>query len=215
MKGTRQLRLVLVSDTHELHESLDMPEADLMIFAGDLSFFSKSAAAILDFNNWVAELPYPTVLVPGNHDTFLESGLHGRSLMNNAHVLINESIEVKGLKIWGSPVTPLASSGFAMPSPSARRKLYSSIPMDTDILVTHFPPYGILDRSPGSGDHQGCQEVLAASARVKPKLHVFGHVHGAHGVLNTPDTTFVNASLLGLDGDIDARPIVLRMAARG
>jgi Icc-related predicted phosphoesterase len=80
-----------------------------------------------------------------------------------------------------------------------------------DILVTHGPPYSILDRSPGALHPAGCPQLLEAVTRLKPKLHVFGHVHGAHGMLSTEGTLFVNAALLGPDGDLSASPIVLRM----
>jgi Icc-related predicted phosphoesterase len=52
---------------------------------------------------------------------------------------------------------------------------------------------------------------LEADVRLKPKLHVFGHVHGAHGMLSTEDTLFVNAALLGPGGDLSASPVVLRI----
>jgi Icc-related predicted phosphoesterase len=87
-------------------------------------------------------------------------------------------------------------------------------PGNTDILITHGPPRGILDRAPGSSSHAGDQELLDAVTRVKPRLHVFGHIHGAHGLVSTPDTLFANAALLGPGGDIDRQPIVVRMVRR-
>lgn len=90
-------------------------------------------------------------------------------------------------------------------------RLYSQIPPDTDILITHGPPFGILDQASGSGDHQGCRALLDRILQLKPKLHVFGHVHGAHGTFMTEDTLFVNAALLGLDGDINEAPIVIQI----
>ena len=116
---------------------------------------------------------------------------------------------MNGLRLWASPVTPLSGTAFGMSSSTDRRRHYSAIPPDTDILITHGPPYGILDRSPEESEHQGCPELLAAVKRTKPKLHVFGHVHGAYGVHVSDDTTFVNAALLGKDGDIANRPLVV------
>ena len=69
---------------------------------------SKSASAILDFNEWLGDLPHRwKILIPGNHEFFLEADPSRRRLISNAIVLINEGVEVAGLKIWGSPVTPL------------------------------------------------------------------------------------------------------------
>jgi Icc-related predicted phosphoesterase len=173
---------------------------------------SRSAAAILDFSEWICELPHRwKILIPGNHEFFLESDRSRRRLINNAAVLINECVEVAGLKIWGSPVTPLYGGAFGLSSSADRTRLYAGIPTDVDILVTHGPPFGILDRSPGTPHYAGCPQLLEAVTRLKPQLHVFGHVHGAHGTVSTEDTLYVNAALLGPDGDLDASPIVLRM----
>lgn len=206
------IQLVLISDTHELENAFDIPSGQILLHAGDFTMFSRSLIAIEDFNTWLGELPHSVkICVPGNHEFFLANDLSRRSLPSNATVLINESIAVYGLTIWGSPVTPLANAAFGMPSAGDRRRLYAKIPRNADILVTHGPPYGILDAVPNSEFHSGCRELLDAVMRIRPKLHVFGHVHSAHGIFQTNDTTFVNAALLGPDGDLHQRPIVLRM----
>jgi len=206
---------VILSDTHELHREVDVPSGDILFHGGDFTMFSRSLSAIDDFNDWLGELPHRVKsVVPGNHEFFLERDPSRRSLLGNATVLINESIEVDGLRIWGSPVMPLANVAFGMSSAEDRRRLYTQIPKNTDVLITHGPPYGILDSALGSGVHSGCRELFDAVMRVRPKLHVFGHVHGAHGIFQTNDTMFVNAALLGLDGGIDKDPIVLRMSRR-
>lgn len=211
----RVVRLVLLSDTHLLHRNIDVPDADILIHAGDFTMFGKSRLAIIDFNAWLGELPYRhRILVPGNHEFFLEADPVKRSLLSNATVLINEGIEIEGLRIWGSPVTPLCSGAFGLSAAGDRRQLYAQIPEDTDVLITHGPPYGILDSAPNSGVHSGCQELLDAVMRIHPKLHVFGHVHGARGIFETSQTTFVNAAMLGIDADLDQNPIVLQMSAR-
>jgi predicted phosphohydrolase len=208
----KPLTIVCMSDTHELHRELDVPHGDILIHAGDLTMFSTSASAILDFNEWLGDLPHRwKILIPGNHEFFLEADPSRRRLVSNAIVLINEGVEVAGLGIWGSPVTPLYGGAFGLNSPADRTRLYAEIPEDVDIIVTHGPPYGILDRSPGTLHHAGCLQLLEAVTHLKPRLHVFGHVHGAHGLVSTDDTLFVNAALLGPDGDLDASPIVLRM----
>jgi Icc-related predicted phosphoesterase len=208
----KPLTIVCISDTHELHRELDVPNGDILIHAGDFTMFSKSAAAILDFNQWLGELPHLwKIVVPGNHEFFLESDPSRRSLISNATVLINESVEILGLKIWGSPVTPLYGGAFGMSSPSDRARLYSRIPEDVDILITHGAPYGILDRSPGSLYHAGCPQLLEAVKRLKVRMHVFGHAHDAHGIADTKNTLFVNAALQGPDGDLSETPIVLQL----
>ena len=209
------LKLVLLSDTHELHRSLDVPHGDILIHAGDLSMTSRSLSAIEDFNDWLGELPHRVkIVVPGNHEFFLERDRSRRALLSNATVLINESIEFDGLRIWGSPVTPLANSAFGVTSDEDRRRLYARIPKDTDVLITHGPAYGILDSAPGSGLHSGCRELFDAVMRMNPKLHVFGHAHGAYGIFQTDATTFVNAALFGNNGDLDKTPFVLKISRK-
>jgi len=206
------LTLVLLSDTHELHREVDVPDGDILIHAGDFTMFSGSLRAIEDFNAWLGELPHQPIVCPGNHEFFLERDPSRRFLLNEATVLINESVEVSGLKIWASPITPLANTAFGMASAEDRRRLYAQIPEGTDVLITHGPPYGILDTAPGSEFHSGCRELFDAVMRLKPRLHVFGHVHGAYGVFHTHDTTFVNAALLGAHGDIEKTPVGVRMS---
>ncbi|HKO17534.1 MAG TPA: metallophosphatase domain-containing protein [Acidobacteriaceae bacterium] len=207
------LTLVLLSDTHELHSEIDrVPPGDTLIHAGDFTMFSRSLRAIVDFNHWLGELPYRhKIVVPGNHETFLQTDPGNRKLLSNATVLINEAVNIAGLRIWGSPVTR-SGPAFGVRSADERRLLYSSIPEHTDVLITHGPPFGVLDCDPGSPLHQGDPVLLEAVMRVRPRLHVFGHIHGGYGVFAGEHTTFANAALLGPGGDIDKDPIVLRIA---
>src|ERR1700676_5392257 len=94
--------VVCISDTHELHRELDVPDGDILIHAGDFTMFSKSASAILDFNDWLGELPHRwKICVPGNHEFFLESDPSRRKLISNPTLLANESVEAVGSNLWG------------------------------------------------------------------------------------------------------------------
>ena len=213
--ASKSLTVVCISDTHELHQELSVPDGDILIHAGDFSMMGRSITAIRDFNDWLGELPHHfKIVVPGNHEFFLEADPSKRELISNATMLIDESVEVMGLKIWGSPITPLYGGAFGRSSPADRAKLYATIPSDTNILITHTPPMGILDRTPGSPHHSGCPELREAVERIKPQLHVFGHIHGGYGMVSNEHTVFVNGSLLGPGGDIAHPPIVLRMQSR-
>lgn len=208
------LRLVLLSDTHELHREIEVPHGDILIHAGDFTLFSRSLSAIEDFNAWLGELPHRSIVIPGNHEYFLEADESRRSLLSNAIVLINESVEIEGLRIWGSPATPLYGGAFGLSSPEDRKRLFAQIPGNTDVLVTHGPPYGIFDSASNHASHAGCPELLEAVMRVRPRLHVFGHVHGAYGISETEHTVFVNAALAGRYGDLVHPPMVLKMTAK-
>jgi predicted MPP superfamily phosphohydrolase len=115
--GKTGLRLVLLSDTHELHREVDVPDGDILIRAGDFTMFSKSMKAVVDFNDWLGELPHRyKIVVPGNHEYFLEADPSERLMLDNAIVLMNEGTEIEGLRIWGSPVTPLYGGAFGLSS---------------------------------------------------------------------------------------------------
>jgi len=125
--------------------------------------------------------------------------------------LINETVTIEGLRMWGSPVT-LSGPAYGIRSEEERRRIYSSIPEGTDVLITHGPPLGILDCAPGSAVHQGDPVLLQALPRIRPKLHVYGHIHSGYGIFEGEHTTFVNAALLGSGGGLDKNPIVLKIS---
>ena len=207
-KAHRSVRIVCISDTHELHRDLALPAGDLLIHAGDFTFWNH-AAVIEDFNAWLGELPHRhKVVIPGNHDRAFAQDPRTRAKITNAVLLINEGVKLCGLNIWGSPVT-CDDAAYGYTKPEERASLYASIPHDTHILITHGPPFGILDHEPGTDERQGCPELRKAVIRVKPKLHVFGHVHAGYGTCHTEKTLFVNAALLGLAGDLENGPIAL------
>jgi predicted phosphohydrolase len=208
------LRIVCISDTHELHRELVVPFGDVLIHAGDFTFFGKGTRAIVDFNAWLGDLPHThKVVTCGNHEYAFESDTGLRHLITNGTLLLNEAVTIGPAKVWASPLTPHHGGAFARINAADRAQVYASIPADTDILVTHGPPYGVLDRSPAEyPGPAGDRELREAVLRVRPKLHVFGHVHAGYGVRPTTHTVFVNAALLGRDGSLENRPIIIEMS---
>jgi Icc-related predicted phosphoesterase len=199
------MRICCISDTHQLEGELTIPPCEILIHAGDWSFFGKNEKAMDRFLEWFSEQPAQhRLLTCGNHEYPVEADPDKwRRRVRNATLLLNESITVEGIKIFGSPLTPLYSGAFGMSSEAEREKLYSTIPGDTDILISHSPPRGILD----SG--QGCAALRRAVIRVKPRLHVFGHVHTAYGTQATKHCFFVNAAILDDEGAPSRKPILL------
>jgi Icc-related predicted phosphoesterase len=210
----KSVTIVLLSDTHELHRDAEVPPGDLLIHAGDITFFSRQPAVLADFNLWLGGLPHRhKVVIPGNHDSLLSEDIY-RKQITNAHLLINSGVEIEGLRIWGSPVTPYWNAAFGIPGSAERTAHWNSIPEGLDILVTHGPPHRVLDRAPGEMHHGGDPELRGSVIQKRPRLHVFGHVHRAYGMRHTERTLFVNAALAGELGDLDKTPIVLRMSKR-
>jgi Icc-related predicted phosphoesterase len=203
------MRIVCIGDTHGLHRQLELPGGDLLVHAGDFTFYSKPPSIVSDFNDWLESLPHRhKIVVPGNHEFILEEPPN-QGAITNATLLINSGVEVDGLKIWGSSVTPLYGGAFGKSRPEDRQRLWASIPEDVDILITHTPPFAILDHGLPSERREGCPYLFEAVFRARPRLHVFGHIHSGYGTLRTSDTVFVNASLLGDSGSLDRVPIVI------
>src|ERR1035437_6153833 len=73
-RGAKTMRVVCISDTHELHRELKVPGGDLLIHAGDFTSFGKGTKEILDFNDWLGDLPHRyKVLTCGNHEYAMEA----------------------------------------------------------------------------------------------------------------------------------------------
>jgi Icc-related predicted phosphoesterase len=207
------MQIVCISDTHEFHRDVEVPDGDLLIHAGDFTYFSKRPSMLFDFDDWLGELPHEhKVVVPGNHEFLLEDPQH-RPAITNATLLIDAGIEIEGIKIWGSPVTPLYGVAFGMSSGSDRKRTWAKIPDATDILITHSPPFGFLDRVSVADGHQGCLPLMEAVLRVRPRLHVFGHIHRGYGTKHNEHTLFVNAALSDKFGGVGRPPIIVDFEA--
>lgn len=209
-------RVVCLSDTHGFHDSLAVPEGDVLIHAGDLSMKGREAE-VQAFAAWFGALPHPhKIVIAGNHDwLFARAPARGRELLRDVTYLCDEGAQVAGLHVWGSPWQPwFYDWAFNLPRGQALRDKWDLIPHDTDVLVTHGPPFGYLDGAarPASGwsdehgvavEHMGCEELRVALDRVRPRLHVFGHIHEGYGQAQLGDTILVNAS----NCDEDYRPV--------
>ena len=208
------MRIVLISDTHAFHRQLEVPAGDLLIHAGDFTMNSKPDWIYRHFNIWLGELPHRhKIVIPGNHDWLLEDPAR-RGVITNALLLVNSGVGVGGIRIWGSPTTPLYGGAFGMSSHEDRKRLWAQIPDGLDILITHGPPFAILDHSASAERREGCPELREAVSRAFPRVHVFGHIHAGYGTLRTPDTLFVNASLLGEQGSLSRTPVVFDFPVR-
>lgn len=190
------MRIVCVSDTHARHRRVAVPDGDLLIHAGDITN-TGSLDDVADFDRWLGSLPHQhKVVICGNHDfCFQEQPGRARPLITNAIYLEDESAEVAGIRVYGSPWQPwFGGWAFNLPRGPELAAKWALIPPDTQILVTHGPPEGILDRN-HRGDHVGCRDLLARVYEVKPRLHVFGHIHEAAGRTEAEGITFVNAAV--------------------
>ena len=190
------MRIVCLSDTHGFHAGLEVPDGDLLLHAGDATKHG-SLEEVAAFNRFLGTLPHRhKVVIAGNHDwAFEKEAVLARDLITHAVYLQDEAVVVEGLRIWGSPWQPwFYDWAFNLKEGAARRAKWDQIPRDTDVLITHGPPLGHGDRTT-SGRQAGCVELLEAVRRVRPRLHVFGHIHEGYGETSEGETHLVNASI--------------------
>lgn len=194
------MRIVCTSDTHSLHYRIpEVPDGDVLIHAGDIMSGGWDWQEVDSFNNWLGTLPHKhKIVIAGNHDWLFYRNRAGiEPLLTNATYLENSGVEIDGFRFWGSPVQPeFMNWAFNVPRGEAIKRYWDQIPLDTDVLITHGPPMGIRDWTRLGDDHLGCEELLAAINRVRPQLHVFGHIHGGAGQVADIHTYFCNASFL-------------------
>ncbi len=208
------VRLVLLSDTHLFHRRLELPAGDVLIHAGDFCG-SGRREQVVEFAAFFRALPHRhKIVIAGNHDRALELDPDlGPALFEGCHYLLDAGVTIEGLSVWGSPWQPeYHSMAFNLPRGRALRERWALIPTDVDVLVTHGPPHGILDRT--LSDHEaGCDELLAALQRVRPRLHVFGHIHEGYGRHEEHGTLFVNASICTPAYEPTNPPVVVDLQA--
>jgi calcineurin-like phosphoesterase family protein len=204
------VRFVLLSDTHCMHQRVVIPDGDVLVHAGDFCGHGSRKQA-REFASFFRALPHRRkVVVPGNHDRCLElDPTLGPELFAGCHYLCDSGAEIDGLRFWGSPWQPyFLDWSFNLPRGQALRAKWEMIPDGTDVLITHGPPRGILDRTT-SGEAVGCDDLLDAVRRVRPRLHVFGHIHEGYGELSDGGTSFVNASICTVAYEPTNPPVVV------
>ena len=148
-------------------------------------------AEALDFLNWLCNLPYRhKIFICGNHDECLyDANIDG--LDNNVHYLRNSGVEIDDVKFYGVPMFMDDCITYR------QNRNYDNIPADTDILITHSPAYGILDLDDNT--HYGSEALLERITTIKPKYHLFGHVHSKHGIMQQDGTFFSNGAIMNAD----------------
>jgi Icc-related predicted phosphoesterase len=204
------MNFLAVSDVHnkQIELDLDLDGIDVLLNAGD---GSGHKAPVVNFNElashfeWMASLDVKhKIYIPGNHDTSFEAKMFSPEMIKDYGITIlnHESLELDGINIFGSPYTPSFDKGWAYNVERGRLHNYwEVIPDITDILVTHGPPKGILDKALNYGFYSevGDLALLKRVKKLNVKYHIFGHIHEDYGKtlkVHDSDTTFINASVL-------------------
>lgn len=187
-----------VSDPHGSFPELE--GGDLLLIAGDLTS-NDTVKAWCNFYEWMYQLKYRKIIyIGGNHDNLMTSFAPTEEIRkmelneepNKYEYLFNSGIQFEGLKIWGSPnskwfhgVNPKCKA--FMCNESKLHEIYAKIPIDTNILITHGPPFGMMDKihewgNPDKSCFAGSKSLADRLLYLRDlNLHVFGHIHEGYG----------------------------------
>ena len=206
------MKIVSISDTHGMHRSINLPKGDILIHAGDFTQEGREGE-VKSFLSWFARQPFQyKICIAGNHDYYMENLLEKeiQQLIPKEVIYLNESsVDIEGYKFWGSPITPVFFDMAFNREPGLQiRKHWNKIPADTDILITHGPPKGILDKIL-SGNSKGCPSLKNTMKKLSIKLHVFGHIHEEYGTQKILNTTYINACTLNVQNELTNPPVII------
>jgi len=195
-------RIVFISDTH-LQQGFSVPDGDILVHSGDLTgrgTFQEVAKAL----HWFGKFPHRhKIAIAGNHDWLFEKdpGIARGLVPEGVTYLEAQEVTIEGLRFWGSPYTPeFFSWAFNLDRATGELEAkWAQIPEGIDVLITHGPAWGILDKLPDHSDrmgkHVGCSALRERLKTLKPKVHAFGHIHCGQGLQTVDGTTYVNASI--------------------
>lgn len=215
-------KLVIISDTHTMHMGVEnkfnLPPADFLIHCGDITG-RGTEYTIREFLKWFNDLDQYTykIFIAGNHDILFETTpTLIKEILNdypNIIYLEDNGIELEGLKFWGTPVSkPFMDWAFNRPEEKLKQH-WKAISDDIDVLITHSPPYKIMDfATHGSKEYTGSPSLYDEVVnRIKPQIHCFGHIHSEYGMRFFGEIKFINASNLNDEYKIVNPPMVIEI----
>ena len=201
------MKITFISDTHNKHKFVtdDLPGGDLLIHAGDISSMGYEHE-IREFCKWYNSLDNYThkVFIAGNHDWGFQINTEkvkeildfysDITYIEDNEVLVGEKL----VSVYGSPWQPeFYNWAFNLPRNGYELKeKWGNIPNNTDILITHGPAYGYVDKVIGRPENLGCELLTDRIKEIKPKIHVCGHIHTGYGYTFDGDTHYINAAVL-------------------
>jgi Icc-related predicted phosphoesterase len=211
------MKICCLSDTHQHHKKIKMPEVDMIIHAGDFTYHGEFEE-VKKFLQWYGEQKAKyKLLVCGNHEVEISKQPfqllqqmcedQGIRILNNTHTII------EGLTIFGSPNSNKFGHGWAYNSTENElENIYASILPDTDVIITHGPAYGRLDRVL-MGTHAGSMALAKRISELSNlKLHVTGHIHESRGTMIRNGVLTVNAAICGIPyTDVIINPVTITL----
>lgn len=200
------LKCMHMSDTHDTFQDISMlvPEGtDIVFITGDVTYHGKPEELnrLKVYLIKMLKKSKHVVMTVGNHEKGCEANpqLWIDSMKEiGVKLLMHEAIEVEGYKVFGSPWTPWFGGWAYNYHRSIGYEMWEKIPMDTELLLTHGPPYGILDYV--HGEKVGCINLFnKINNLTELKYHMFGHIHETHGEAQYKGIQFLNSSIMNGD----------------
>ena len=215
------MKILCISDSHNQHANMHLSHVDLstidtIVHAGDATYVGEYHV-YEKLSEWLLSLKVPNIVfVPGNHDISFEKVLDEatKCFDPSIHILIDKAVTIDNINFYGSPNTPAFGEGWAFNIPRDSYELkacWDKIPVNTDVLITHGPPLGVLDDN--SRKHPcGCK-LLGYRIKELPQLkaHIFGHIHEGAGKLVKDNVQYVNASICTAGYKPKNPPIVIEI----
>jgi len=219
-----KLKIVCLSDTHNQLNQIKIPKGDILIVAGDWTYFGHQNE-LQKFGNHLRKLPHDTkLIIPGNHDITLDEkhtlyhkdAISWIKLDRNTILGINEIVTIRNLRIlcvsYINPIGLYNRWGFERDE-QAQSDFYNKIKTHdmilegpVDIVVSHSPPFGIMDE-----ENYGSRPLLEFIQQVRPKYHIFGHCHDGHGKQIIDGITYINSASCTREYKATNKPIVFEI----
>ena len=218
------MKLAIISDIHCKWNKVQIPECDVLISCGDYSFQGEKHV-VEDFHKWLNKQEAGYIIsVQGNHETWVEKNFaQAKEIAEKAcpgvHFIDEGAVEIEGVKFYGSAITPFFCNWAWNRARSEAEQVqyqprtgrmsiiplikphWDKIPDDTQILITHGPPHGILDKvyeydGVTVREQVGCKLLMDRIHALKQiKMHCFGHIHGSSGEQSFMGVKYINASI--------------------
>jgi Icc-related predicted phosphoesterase len=188
------VRIVVLSDTHGMH-GIDVPDGDVLVHAGDLTMRGTLGQIRLAVDFLRSQPHRHKLVVAGNHDfAFEREPAAARALVRGLTYLEGAGTEIDGVSFWGGPWQPWFHDwAFNLERGAELAAKWALIPEGTEVVITHGPPHGVLDRV--GHEDVGCEALAERIEALRPGLHCFGHIHEGHGFERKHGTLFANACI--------------------
>ena len=221
------MKFIFFADTHRCEKEIVLPEGDVLVFAGDMCYKDPGPLVdVTEFLSFYCNLDYQyKIMIAGNHDWPFDNECRQQvfEIISKTDIIYLEdsACEIDGITIWGSPVQPTTRGWpFYKDDGVSLLESWSRIPDNTDVVVTHIPPFGILDKN-AKGEHythkgepNSSKTLLRRVLEVKPRLHVFGHCHLHYGEVRRNGVRFLNVCSMSANRKPENPPIVVELTSR-